>query len=241
MELSEVIYNSVETFKDLPNIEKYYVNNNNIKNNSSISIKDEILNAITELSYKFSENMIFYGGVLCYPEFCGYKKHLRLPSDDLDCVLTNEGLKLLKDDELLNHCYYVKEFDAGFMVYKENVPVGLSHKHIHDWTITDDFFDSAIDINNSKFCSPEYLTMLKLRRNHYRINNGKKLMGKDYMDIVSLFASETNISLEKIKDLIIENISDNLNEIKEIVSPLEKYVKQAKESRLRVDNFLKLF
>ncbi|MDD4353300.1 MAG: hypothetical protein PHN56_02465, partial [Candidatus Nanoarchaeia archaeon] len=123
----------------------------------------------------------------------------------------------------------------------ENVPVGLSYKHIHDWVINNDFFKKTINIDGANFCSPEYLIMLKLRRNYCRISEGKKLMGKDYMDIISLFASKNEINLDEIKDLININISDNVNKLKEIILPLKKYIKQAKESELKVNKLIEFF
>jgi hypothetical protein len=241
MKLCDIIKNHVKTFKDLPNVEKYYINTNNIKHNLSVSNKNNILSTITELSIKFSDDIVFYGGVMCYPEIMGYKKHLRLASDDLDCAFTLNGLLKLKNDKLIDDCFYIKEFDAGFLDYKGNVPIGISYNHIHDWNISQKFFDSAVKINGASFCSPEYLITLKLRRNHSRLNEGKKLMGKDYVDIISLFASNTPLNLDEVKNLICLNISNNVEELREIIIPLKKYIRQAKNSEIRTNQFIKLF
>lgn len=237
MELSDLISNRVEKFRDLPGIGRYY----SIGDNSN-----EIISAINDLSYYFGKEMVFYGGTLCYPEILGFEKNLRKPSTDLDAALTPKGVSMLPNSAFLNKCFYIEEFNSGFMFYNDFVPVGLSFKKIHDWAIPADFFESAVNVKNSYvensfFCSPEYLIALKLRREHSRAKSGKKLMGKDYMDIVSLLSSKNEVNIEKCKELVFEHVSNDLDDLEKIIPKVKDYIHQTKTDDSQCLDFLAMF
>ena len=148
MSLSEVINNHVKSLKDVPELSDYF------RTGKLLISKKEVLETIRILSETFNDDLIIYGGVMVYPEIIGYNKHLRNPSNDLDCLVTRKGLELLKD------CYYIESFDTAFTMINK-VPVSLSYKHIHDFKVPKDFYDNIIKINNVNYCSPDYLIIMK--------------------------------------------------------------------------------
>ncbi len=217
MSLEKLIKNHVKSIEEIPELQEYF-NGNELK----VSKRD-VLNAIKTLREQFNEDIIIYGGIMVYPEILGYKKHIRKPSTDIDCVLKN-----LKGVE---EFYYIKDFDTGLKIVG-NVPVSFSYKHIHDFSIPQDFYKDAIKVDGASYCNPSYLIMMKLRRR----------FPKDYLDIASLLASEkANVDIEKTINLIKNYITSDKEKISKLFQPLKKYSQQIpKKDRKNIYNFLSL-
>ena len=197
---------------------------------------EEILvNSMTELNKILEGNVITMGGFSACYKLLGFRK-MRRVSNDLDCVINEEGLKLLYDhfgDEI----FQTKNYGDIFLEYN-NIPVGFDLGETHGWIIPPSFFKDLkrFNFNGKKLTSisPEFLITLKARRSILK----DKFFGKDAIDTANILLAPyykdnlNRIDFEKLGDLMRLHSSDSYETIERYINFIESHKIHLKKKEL---------
>lgn len=177
-----------------------------------------------DLMYRrYGKKVVLYGGQLATPWFYGFKK-MRAATNDVDLMIASDTIERVVRD-------YNPRYSPRYRIFLavlDSVPYVFSCGHIHDWTVPDDFFLSAVLHNfgshSVTVCSREYLIALKLRRGVF---SDHSLFGKDAIDILNIITApfirkELNqIDLSHCAELFLQNTDEHE---RDVVKSLMKYI-----------------
>ncbi|RKX75142.1 MAG: hypothetical protein DRP87_15275 [Spirochaetes bacterium] len=190
---------------------------------------EQIESVLNKLFDRYGRKLILYGGQVATPALLGFKK-LRCLTTDIDLVILPEFLEEIIEGEEVK---YNPENDYLFC-YKDNIIVVLSFLHIHNWMIPGNFYEKSINIMNKghelRLCSPEYLVMLKFRRNSLEMKEGHDFYGKDALDILNLFMAPyfrkdlREIDFNLLCQLLSEHVTPSREEWIKLFDHLGKYL-----------------
>ncbi len=195
----------------------------------------QVLDSIYGLGRILGQEGVVIGGSTAHPELLGYRQ-MRRPSADIDCVVTDDGVAVLKDN-FGDDMFYSQMFNGCFLDY-EGTPVGVFAFDIHGWEIGSDFMNSARTIPRGQesvtVASPEYTIAMKARRGQM---NGE-FRGKDRIDTANLLISPVlknrplPINTDKIASLAFDNVTTDYRWAAGWIEDLEMAVKNLKPEEL---------
>lgn len=170
---------------------------------------EKVVGAITSLREEYVDFMMF-GGQTAHPELLGFR-NMRISSDDVDSVITVNGLCDLSRCFNNRNLFYIPEFQKVYLGHK-GVPFIFALDYIHDWEIDPDFRHSSVFMYLRgvpvELAAPEYTIMMKMRRAQ---ENGR-FFGKDRLDIANLllapyFKEDLNqIDFDRLGELVSSNL-----------------------------------
>ena len=192
---------------------------------------EKIFRLIDRFAAAYGDELVLYGGLTACERIFGLKR-IRGVSTDLDFVCTRAGLDAVIANERL---WYHSVFDIFFSV-AENIPVSFAFGHIHDWTVTADFFGSALPAQltfpsaaSVRCASREYGIMLKLRRMNERLECGYRPFGKDALDIMNTLTAPSfrkdlePVDLARLRDLVLSETTADKASLRALLGFIAEY------------------
>ena len=190
----------------------------------STTSRTAISEAISSLAEKCNSELILIGGQAAGQNYLGFRE-LRKPSTDVDCVMTLDNLeRLVRIYQKTNQVFWSAEY-AMYVFDIQGVPFGVFAQTIHDWVIPDLFISTSTreKQNNTSLSlpSPEYASMLKMRRAHSK----KRFFGKDRLDIVNMvlaphFKKRPPFNTDAFLELLSEHVTPDRSAQKELLEQL---------------------
>jgi hypothetical protein len=156
----------------------------------------------------------------------GFRK-MRRTSNDLDCIINEEGFQLLVE-HFNGQIFQNPAFGDLFLEY-HNIPVGFDIDKTHNWKIPSEFiedskrFDFSSGYINS--ISPEFLIALKARRSIMK----KNFYGKDALDTANMILAPSHkpelqvIDLFKLTELFRRHSSNSFEDLQKYLHFVESY------------------
>ncbi len=149
---------------------------------------EELVQKAAVLDTILNHELIVIGGIVVSPQLLGYRQ-MRRPSNDLDTVTTENGIRILHREFGQNgrNDSFFRTVNYGdiFLDYGK-VPCSFDVAVTHSWTIPFDFYQriKTISIGEGQVnvIAPEYLITLKIRR----CIRAERIYGKDILDIANV-------------------------------------------------------
>lgn len=150
--------------------------------------KETIFILLKDFFNRYGEDLVLYGGQSATERMLGLYK-MRSLTNDIDFICTLDGIHRVMEKE---HVLYNTKYDVLTMLC-EKIPVTFGYYHIHDWVVSEDFFLTKrkllLDGNIVYSCCAEYSIMLKIRRSFHCLSLGRKMFGKDCLDIINMITA----------------------------------------------------
>lgn len=132
--------------------------------------------------------ILLIGGGCVLQETARYKR-MRNISDDLDFILSDEGLVAIEQPLSLRDTYSDGEKAGARVAYINDILLGFFHKELRGWSIPHEVFEHPRVEQTSQgkiyMISPELNVALKIRRGASKIEQ-PHIYGKDVLDFASI-------------------------------------------------------
>jgi hypothetical protein len=187
---------------------------------------------INEYSSKYNKKIILYGGQVARSEILGLT-NMRKHTSDIEYYCHDENAIR----QIISHepVTYLSKYDIVY-IYKKNINITFSYKHIHDLYMPDDFVTSGADFSSQyieTYCAnAEYSIMLKMRRIHSLTQKGLDPFGKDALDIISLLTAGNykpeikEVYLDKLVYYLVKYVTSQKEKLLSIYKFIDKYKRQ---------------
>ncbi|MEW5815063.1 MAG: hypothetical protein AB1798_06665 [Spirochaetota bacterium] len=190
--------------------------------------EQHIFDLIGSFASQYETDLILYGGQTATERIYGYKR-MRSITNDLDYVCTFKGVKRIIDNlQVLYH----PEFDI-LLILIQGIPVTFTYKHIHNWIIPEDFMQSVRPVRLNDYtvlcCAPEYSILLKFCRAFECIQQGRRIFGKDAIDIINMLtapyfnSSRSPVDVEKVGRLLKTHVTEDCSTVIRIMEEISCY------------------